>query len=96
MKNDNDSGIKLTKGSKYIVKSLMSKEQCLETEGIFKGYTVIGGDEGMCMLLSDKHDKLAGKIRVIPLGMLISIDIIDAKKEKKSKDKQDSSPIYYG
>ena len=90
------SGITLTKDSMYIVKSLMSKEQCLETEGIFKGYTAIGGDEAICVELSDKHGEMAGKIRVIPIAMLISIDIVEAKKEDKDRGKEDSSPTYYG
>ncbi len=96
MTNELDSGIKLTMGSKYIVKSLMSKAQCLETEGIFKGYSVIASDDGMCIELSEKHGDLAGKIRVIPTHMLVSIDIVEPKKEKKNRKSEESAAYYVG
>ena len=93
MKKKGESGIALTIGSFYQINSLQSKEQCLETEGIFKGYTVIGADEGLCIEMSKKHGDLAGKIRVIPSNMIISIDIIKSKKETAHKEEGPS--VYY-
>lgn len=92
-----DEPIVLTTGSKYLVKSLESKEQPLITQGTFKGYAAIGPDEAICMQLDDSAGDLKGKIRLIPCHMVISIDIISIAKEEKKKIKSaDTVVTSYG
>ncbi len=84
--------IELTEGSEYRIISLGGRDKVLETEGIFKGFMSIGVDEvGLLMELSKKHEKMAGKIRIIPLHVILAIDVLEAKPHlKKDSDKETS------
>jgi hypothetical protein len=84
--------IELTEGSEYKITSLGGRDKVLETEGIFKGFMSIGVDEvGLLMELSKKHDKMAGKIRIVPLHVILAIDVLEAKPNlKKDSDKETS------
>ena len=86
MKNNK---IELTEGSVYKVTSLGSRDQLLETEGIFNGYITIGVDEtGLLMELGKSHGDMAGKTRIVPLHAILVIDIVNIKEnEKKEEDK---------
>jgi hypothetical protein len=80
--------LQLTLGSKYVVRSIMTREQVLETEGVFKGITTIGTNDALVMELGASAGKQKGKLRVIPTHMVVSIDILESVKsaEKKSED----------
>jgi hypothetical protein len=84
--------IQLTVGSEYRITSMESRDKPLITTGIFKGYTMMGDIDSLCMELGPSHKDAAGKIRVIPSHMIISIDIISAAEEKKKDDES----IYVG
>jgi hypothetical protein len=84
--------IQLTVGSEYKITSMESRDKPLVTKGIFKGYTMIGEIDSLCMELGDSHKDSAGKIRVIPSHMIISIDIVSVAKEKEKNDES----IYVG
>lgn len=89
-----DKEIVLTKGSKYRVKSLEAKDKPLVTHGTFKGYTAIGSDEGICIELDESYKETAGRIRVIPCHMILSIDVIKAKEEEEKIKERPSA--YFG
>jgi hypothetical protein len=74
--------VSLTNGSRYIIVSLGGRDRSLVTKGIFRGYTVVGNVDGVCIELDGSHKGLKGKIRVLPSHMILSIDIIDAAKPK--------------
>jgi len=82
----------LTEGSEYKIISLGGRDSALETEGTFKGFMSIGVDEvGLLMELSDKHGKMAGKIRIVPLHVILAIDVLESKPYmKKDSDKETS------
>ncbi len=84
--------IQLTQGSKYKITSMESRDKPLITRGMFKGYTMIGDIDSLCMELDSSHKGNKGKIRVIPSHMIISIDIISIAKEEK----KESESIYVG
>jgi len=85
-KNKTDNEVVLTTGSQYRVKSLESRDNPLITHGEFIGYTAVGHDEGLCMKLDKSHKDMEGRIRIIPLHMIVCIDIIKSvQKEEKSK-----------
>ncbi len=84
--------IQLTAGSEYRITSMESRDKPLVTKGIFKGYTMIGDIDSLCMELDSSHKESKGKIRVIPSHMIISIDIISVAKEEKKDDES----IYVG
>jgi len=84
--------VELTEGSEYKITSLGGRDSMLETEGTFKGFMSIGVDEvGLLMELGKKHDKMAGKIRIVPLHVILAIDVLEAKPNlKKNSDKETS------
>ena len=84
--------IQLTQGSKYKITSMESRDKPLITRGMFKGYTMIGDIDSLCMELDSSHKGNKGKTRVIPSHMIISIDIISIAKEEK----KESESIYVG
>jgi len=88
--------IELTEGSEYKITSLGGRDKVLETEGIFKGFMSIGVDEvGLLMELSKKHEKMAGKIRIVPLHVILAIDVLEAKPNLK-KDSNKETSHYVG
>lgn len=80
----------LTIGSIYQINSLGSKEAPITTTGKFIGFSAMGSGEGICIELDKSHKKLAGKIRMIPSHMILTLDII---KETKEKDKPDDETM---
>ena len=79
--------MELTEGSVYKITSLGGRETLLETQGIFKGFISIGVDEtGLLMELDGSHGNMAGKVRIVPLHVMLLIDILDAKENEKKED----------
>ena len=84
----NDDEMILTIGSKYLIRSIYSREKPLETKGEFVAYTMIGQDLAF-VIESKKGDK-----RAIPSHMILSIDILETASEKD--DKEEVKAGYYG
>ncbi len=79
--------IMLTKGSRYRITSMETRDKPLVTHGVFRGYAAIGPDDGICMELDASHAEMAGKIRILPSHMIISIDVVEQAEERKQKEK---------
>lgn len=95
MKEDkmDEDVVVLTPGSQYRIKSLESRDAPLITHGKFVGYTAIAHDEGICIELDSSHKDMAGRIRVIPVHVIIAIDILKAA-EKEDKDKPEAGTMF--
>jgi len=99
---------KLTPGSRYRILSMMTRDEPLETEGTFKGYSMIGNIDALVIdIASVKKEKGKGKgkktkgakeeeeqLRLIPAQMVIFIEIIDQVEEKKEEEKSSTSRYY--
>lgn len=81
--------MEITEGSVYKITSIGARDNVLETEGTFKGFISIGVDEtGLLMELSPNHGDMAGKIRIVPLHVILLVDVLESKEnEKKDDDK---------
>lgn len=90
-----DPEITLTKGSKYRVESLESRDKTIVTHGEFLGFTMMGNIDGIAMRLDKSHAELMGKVRIIPSHMIVSLDVVEAKKEEPEKEKKPSDPHFY-
>lgn len=76
--------LELTEGSVYKITSLGGRDILLETEGVFKGFISIGVDEtGLLMELGKSHDAMSGKIRIVPLHVILLIDVLDVKENER-------------
>lgn len=88
--------MELTEGSEYKIISMGGRDKSLETTGIFKGFISIGVDEiGLIIELGKEHNSMKGKIRIIPLHVILSIDVINAKPNDK-KEGEGEMPHYVG
>ena len=84
---DKNKKMELTEGSVYKITSLGGKDILLETEGVFRGFISIGVDEtGLLMELGKSHGDMSGKIRIIPLHVILLIDVFDVKENEKKED----------
>jgi len=82
-----DEFVVLTKGSRYRITSMETRDRPLVTHGIFRGYAAIGPDDALCVELDSSHVDHAGKVRIIPCHMVIAIDVVEQADEKKEKEK---------
>jgi len=92
---DKDPELSLTKGSKYKIESLESRDRTLITTGEFLGFTMMGNIDGIAMRMDKAHNEMAGKVRIIPSHMIVSLDVIEAKKEEPEKEAKRSDPHFY-
>ena len=84
--------MELTEGSAYKILSLGGKDNTVETEGVFKGFTSIGAEEfGLIMELDHKHGEIAGKLRIIPIPVILAIDVLEAMPNQKKDDDKEMS-----
>ena len=89
---DDKLDLELTKGSLYKITSLGGRDKSIETEGTFSGFISIGVDEiGLLMELSKEHGAMKGKIRIIPLHVILIIDVLEAKPNEKIDDEKQFS-----
>ncbi len=85
--------IELTDGSACIVRSQDGSEEPLESIGVLEGFTYIGKEEALCIRLGEEHEDMADKLRVIPVGNIICIDLLDHEEKHSSTGKPDH---YFG
>ena len=90
-----DPELTLTKGSKYRIESLESRDKTLVTNGEFLGFTMMGNIDGIAMRMDKTHDHMAGKVRIIPSHMIVALEVVEAKKEEPEKEKKPSDPHFY-
>lgn len=87
MEMEKEDKVELTEGSVYKITSLGGRDTMLETEGVFKGFINVGVDEtGLLMELNHKHGEMAGKLRIVPLHVILLIDLMDVKENEKKDD----------
>ncbi len=84
---------KLTPGSKCVVYSVSSNEMVVKSSGIFRGFVALGEDTSICIELDENHGEMKGKLRLIPLGAIASIDVIELAEELEEESEEEK--IYY-
>ena len=92
---DKKEQLKLTEGSKYRIISIGGRENPLETEGIFMGFSTLGIDEIGLIMNTEPEGGKSGKTRIVPLHAILAIDILDEKKHEKKEESNDTNH-YYG
>lgn len=80
-----DPPVVLTKGSRYRVLSVETRDKPMVTHGTFQGYGTVGPSDAICIILDESHRELAGKTRLIPIHMVLSIDVVDQVDPEKAK-----------
>src|SRR5947208_16069764 len=59
-----DDIVSLTKGSRYRIESMETRERTKVTKGVFRGYATIGTDDAVVIELDESHQELKGKLRL--------------------------------
>ena len=77
-------------GSKYVFYVALHREDIMVTSGTFVGYRLLGEDAAVCVMLDETHGEKKGQIRVIPIGFIAAIDIVEEKG-----DSEHAENIYY-
>lgn len=85
-----DEDFALTKGSRYRLTSVGSRDRPLTTSGTFRGYTSVGSDDAVVMELDESHGEKAGRIRVLPLPAILSIDVLEAVQEERPEARRET------
>ena len=87
------NNLQLTEGSTYKITSLGARDTPVVSSGTFKGYSVVGNMDAICIELDKSHEKLLGKLRIIPTHMIMHIDILKAKEAQVEKKTEES--VFY-
>ena len=77
--------VALTKGSRYRIESMETRERTKITKGIFRGYAAIGPDDAIVIEMDESHQELKGKLRLIPVHMVLSVDVMEHIQEEAPK-----------
>jgi len=94
-KKKKDETFALTVGSQYRIRSIESRNESLLTSGIFRGFATIAQETGIAMEMDESHGEDRGKVRIIPLHAILSVDILSAK-ETDAKPEEPSDAVYFG
>jgi hypothetical protein len=87
--------IVLTAGSRVRVRSAGSRDDELVSSGLFRGLVSVGGDNSLAIELDDTVKEEKGRIRLIPLNALLSIDVLEAVKLEEEKRQDPASAQAY-
>src|SRR5437660_11892531 len=69
-----DEIVSLTKGSRYRIESMETRERTKVTKGVFRGYATIGTDDAIVIELDESHQELKGNLRLTPLPVVLAVD----------------------
>jgi hypothetical protein len=85
----------LTVGSKVSVRSAGSDSDPLVSSGTFRGLVSIGGDSSLALELDGKVKEEKGRIRLIPINALLSLDVLEAAKLEEEKRSEPPATGYF-
>ncbi|HEV2519844.1 MAG TPA: hypothetical protein VGX00_04395 [Thermoplasmata archaeon] len=87
--------IVLTVGSKVSVRSAGTDSEALVSSGTFRGLVSIGGDSSLALELDGKVKEEKGRIRLIPINALLSLDVLEAVKPEEEKHSDPPATGYF-
>ncbi|OGS63218.1 MAG: hypothetical protein A3K59_04060 [Euryarchaeota archaeon RBG_19FT_COMBO_69_17] len=80
--------IALTKGSRYRIESMETRDRTKVTKGVFRGYAAIGPDDAIVIEMDESHTELKGKLRLIPVHVVLSVDVMEHVPEETPKSEK--------
>ncbi len=88
--------IALTPGSVVRLRSAGPEEQAIVSTGVFRGLVSIGGDNALAIELDGSDGDEKGRVRLVPIPAILTIDILEAAKPEEEKQKETTqSPGYF-
>ena len=88
--------IALTPGSRVRLRSAGPETSTIDSSGTFRGLVSIGGDNAVAIELDDAHGQEKGRIRLVPVPAILTIDILEAAKpEEEKRTETTQAPGYF-
>lgn len=88
--------VALTPGSHVHLRSAGPEDAAIESSGTFRGLVSIGGDNAIAIELDGDHGGEKGRIRLVPVPAILTIDILEAAKaEEEKRSETTQSPGYF-
>ena len=88
--------IALTPGSHIQLRSAGPEDSAIESTGLFRGLVSIGGDNAIAIELDGGHGTEKGRVRLVPIPAILTIDILEAAKpEEEKRSETTQSPGYF-
>jgi hypothetical protein len=95
MSKKKEESFSLVTGSYYLIRSAESRERPLETRGKFRGYATIGQETALAIEL-DENGENKGRLRFIPLQVVLSVDVLKAVEKTDEPKEQQPEGVYFG
>ncbi len=92
----NHPPVTLTTGSVLLLRSADKGESPLITQGTFRGYVNLGGDQAMSIEMDGKDSEGKSLVRLVPCAAILSLDILTPAKPEEEKKSVDVRPVYFG
>lgn len=90
-----DENFSLNVGSTYLIRSVESSQKPMITQGIFRGFATIGQETGITIELDDSHGEDKGRLRIIPVPVILAADIVSEERQEEQKKEQPDT-VYFG
>jgi hypothetical protein len=88
--------IALTPGSHVRLRSAGPEETAIVSSGMFRGLVSIGGDNALAIELDGSEGEEKGRVRLVPIPAILTIDILEAAKPEEEKRAETSqAPGYF-
>ncbi|MCJ2531415.1 MAG: hypothetical protein LN413_03750 [Candidatus Thermoplasmatota archaeon] len=94
MGKDEQNIFMMTKGSRYRLTSVESREAPMRTSGVFKGFATVGTDDAVVMELDENHGEDEGRTRVIPLHMILAIDVLETAEPEEEEEETSRETMF--
>lgn len=91
-----EESFSLVVGSSYLVRSAEARDKPMETRGKLRGFASIGQETAIAMELDESHGDITGRIRFIPLNVIMSIDVLKSVEKQEEKKEQQPEGVYFG
>lgn len=92
----NHPPVTLTTGSVILLRTADKADEPLVTQGTFRGYVNLGGDQAMSVELETRGPDGKPLVRLIPCAAVLSLDIVTHAKPEEEKKSAEVRPVYFG
>jgi len=96
MSKKREESFAMTVGSSYLIRSADARDKPLETKGKLRGYASIGQETAVAMELDDSYGEHKGRLRFIPLNVIMSVDVLKTVDKPEDKGKDQPESVYFG
>jgi hypothetical protein len=87
--------VTLTVGSKVRVRSSGGDDEPIVSTGTYLGLVSIGGDNSLALRLDDPAGSSDGPTRLIPLGAMLALDLLEVAQPEEEKRVDAGNPGYF-